>query len=138
VPAPRFIAEDDIAIRGHDPVSYSDGTPRPGSPALELEWSGRTWRFATPLNRERFAREPERYAPQYGGHCALAMSLGQVAPGSPSAWSLEHGKLYFHNSAVTAFLFKYLPGRLAAADARWSALTHPRHDGETSDGTTSL
>ena len=133
-----IVATDGLAIDGFDPVSYLAGSPVLGRAEYELNWSGVRWRFASADNRARFEQAPDRYAPQYGGHCALAMSLGEVAPSSPTAWSIEKGKLYFHNSAITAFLFKYLPGRLRAADQRWSAFESQTTNPEAKHGKESL
>jgi len=133
-----FIARDGVAIDGNDPVSYLDGAPQQGSAQYALHWAGLQWRFASAENRARFEQQPQQFVPQYGGHCSLAMSLGQIAPGSPSSWTIHGGKLYFHNSAITAFLFKYLPGRLRAADQRWAALANPQLESEVVDGQASL
>jgi YHS domain-containing protein len=57
-----------VAIEGTDPVAYFDeGKPVAGSSDFEHEWMGATWRFASAENRDRFAADPEKYAPQYGG-----------------------------------------------------------------------
>ena len=133
-----IVTTNGLALDGFDPVSYLDGTPMRGLAAHELSWAGARWRFARAENQARFSRSPESFAPQYGGHCALAMSLGQEAPGSTSAWSIDDGKLYLHNSAVTAFLFKYLPGRMRAADQRWSARQAQSNVQEATDGKASL
>lgn len=133
-------ASDTLALDGNDPLSYREGAPQQGRADLELTWQGQRYRFASADNRARFERDPERHAPQYGGHCSLAMSLGEVAPASPTSWSVDDGKLYFHNSAITAFLFKYLPGRTRAADQRWSTLssTASTTATEATDGKASL
>jgi YHS domain-containing protein len=76
-----------VAIEGTDPVAYfEDGEPALGSSEFEHEWLGATWRFASAENRDRFAAEPEKYAPQYGGYCAWAVSQGYTAKIDPAAW----------------------------------------------------
>ena len=50
-----------------------------GSRALESEYNGATWRFASAANKAAFDAEPARYAPQYGGYCAWAVSEGYTA-----------------------------------------------------------
>ena len=59
------------AIEGYDPVAYfTEGRPVEGASAFSHDWMGATWYFASAENRDRFAADPERYAPQYGGYCA--------------------------------------------------------------------
>ena len=55
---------------------------------------GATWWFASPEHRDRFAGEPQRYAPQLGGYCAWAVSQAYNAGIDPTAWKIVEGKLY--------------------------------------------
>ena len=65
------------ALQGFDPVAYfTEGAPKEGSARYTHEWNGAIWRFVSAENRDRFQAEPERFAPQYGGYCAFAMSGG--------------------------------------------------------------
>ena len=74
------------AIRGTDPVAYfTEGRPVEGSRRFAYEWRGATWHFTSAKNRDAFAADPERYAPQYGGYCAWAVSQGYTASGSVEA-----------------------------------------------------
>jgi hypothetical protein len=57
--------------------------------------------FSSDANRKLFAADPEKYAPQYGGHCAWAAANGYTAKGDPSAWKVVGGKLYLnYNSDI--------------------------------------
>jgi YHS domain-containing protein len=70
------------AVGGYDPVAYfTDGKPVSGKKELTFSWKGATWRFANEKNLEAFKASPERYAPQYGGYCAWAVSQGYTAKG---------------------------------------------------------
>jgi YHS domain-containing protein len=85
------------AIHGYDPVAYfADGKPVAGREDLEFEWMGAKWRFATAEHREAFKKTPEKYAPQYGGYCAYAVSQGRLVDIDPNAWSIVDGKLYLN------------------------------------------
>lgn len=45
----------------------------------------------------RVLADPEKYAPQYGGYCAWAVSEKKdFAPGDPQYWAIEDGKLYLN------------------------------------------
>src|SRR6056297_3913885 len=60
-------APQGVAIRGTDPVAYfTEGRAVPGTQDHSFEWNGATWHFASAENREAFAEEPARFAPQYG------------------------------------------------------------------------
>jgi len=85
-----------IAIKGYDPVSYfKDGHAAKGSPDHSYTWLGATWHFANSMHRDAFASEPIRYAPQYGGFCALGTANEEASANiDPEAWRIVGGRLY--------------------------------------------
>ena len=113
-----------LALHGYDAVAYfADGKPVLGTPAHTIEWQGATWRFATAEHRARFAAAPERYAPQYGGYCAKAVSEDHTADVDPTAWKIVGGKLYLNYSPKVQRLWEQdVPGRIARADRNWPGL----------------
>lgn len=110
-----------VAINGYDPVAYfEEGAPVEGSSDFEHEWNGAAWRFANAENRDRFAADPEAYAPQYGGYCAWAVSQGYTASTDPAAWKIVDGKLYLNYSADVQKRWQSdEAGNIAKADANW-------------------
>ena len=121
---PPVFSDRHGAIRGHDPVAYFDRKgPVKGSKQFSHPWRGATWYFAGAENRDKFAAEPERYAPQYGGYCAYAVAQGYTADIDPSAWSIVDGKLYLNYSLrVRERWNKDIPGYISKADASWPAV----------------
>ncbi len=91
---------NDTAIKGYDAVAYfTEGKPVKGDAAHEFTWRGGNWRFASQANLDKFKAEPEKYAPQYGGWCAFAMSdRGRTVRIDPEAWHIHDGKLYLNYS----------------------------------------
>ena len=94
--------EPKLSISGYDPVAYfTDGKPVPGEAEFEQLWHRLRWRFASEAHREMFAKDPDHYAPQYDGYCAMGASGEDVAHKDtvdPNAWSIVDGKLYLvHN-----------------------------------------
>ena len=88
-----------------------------------LNWNGVTWHFASGENRQMFEGDPEKYAPQYGGHCAYAMSKGYVAPTVPEAWTIYEDRLYLNFSLRARELWlQDVPGNVALRDANWPKL----------------
>lgn len=109
------------AIDGTDPVAYfTEGKPVPGKREFSHEWNRATWRFSSAENRDLFAANPEKYAPQYGGYCAWAVSQGYTASTDPEAWKIVDEKLYLnYNKSVQANWEKDIPGHIASGDANW-------------------
>lgn len=84
-----------VMLKGHDPVAYfTEGRPVKGSPAFAFDWDGDRYHFASAANRDRFAADPDRYAPQFGGYCTGSMSRNVVNEMHPEAWIVSEGKLY--------------------------------------------
>ena len=77
-------ATENGAIDGYDPVAYfTDGQAERGSPDITAEWNDAIWRFTSAEHRNAFTENPEKYAPQYGGFCALGMAHGGDVPTNP-------------------------------------------------------
>jgi hypothetical protein len=112
-----------VAIHGYDPVAYfTEGKPVAGRRDLMLKWAGAMWRFSSPENLAAFEMNPRRYAPQYGGYCAYALSLGAIATTVPEAWTIHEGKLYLNfSTAVRQTWSEDIPGNVRKADANWPA-----------------
>ncbi|PKQ13210.1 MAG: YHS domain protein [Alphaproteobacteria bacterium HGW-Alphaproteobacteria-1] len=126
--APVF-STDGVAIRGTDPVAYfTERRPEAGDPAHVHDWRGAVWHFATAENRDRFAVEPERYAPQYGGFCAWAVAeKGKLYSTQPGNWSIVDGKLYLNfNDDIQARWETDIPGFIMAGDRRWPEILTAR------------
>jgi YHS domain-containing protein len=110
-----------LAVSGYDPVAYfTQGKPVKGSSTHETEWKMATWRFASAESKAQFLAAPEKYAPQYGGYCAWAVSQGYLASGDPNYWKIVGGKLYLnYDASVQAKWEKDIPGFIAKADGNW-------------------
>jgi YHS domain-containing protein len=112
-----------LAIHGYDAVAYTTNAAVRGDAQFEHRWNGAVWRFATAANRERFAAEPEKYAPQFGGYCAWAVSRGYTADIDPEAFRIVDGRLYLNYSkSVRRMWERDIPGNIAKAEAHWPAV----------------
>ena len=116
-----FVDDKGQAILGTDPVAYfTQNSPVAGKSEFTYDWSGATWLFATQENRDLFAANPEKYAPQYGGFCAWAVSQGSTAPIDPQAWKIVDGKLYLNfNKGIQSRWEQDIPGNIAKANSNW-------------------
>ena len=71
-------------------------------------------------NRDAFAANPERYAPQYGGYCAWAVSQGYTASGDPTVWAIVDDKLYINYNKKIGERWSVDPkGFIVLADGNW-------------------
>ena len=74
---------------------------------------------------QRFAAEPGRYLPQYGGFCTLGVAKGKKLDANPRFADIVDGKLYvFLNASVFEAYQKDKAGILAQAAENWPAIHH--------------
>ena len=114
-----------VAIDGYDAVTYfTESEPQPGLPDFEYVWGGVPWYFESAANRDVFARNPDVYAPQYGGHCLMSLSRGYLSDGKPRLYAVEALKLYFFYSTANrdAFVLSKAAA-LTAAASNWAELS---------------
>jgi len=118
---PKVFAVDGMAIQGYDPVAYfAEEGPVKGTPEFTSEFEGGVFQFASADNKALFDSDPAKYAPQYGGYCAYAVSQGYTADTDPDAWSIHDGKLYLNYSkSVRALWATRKEKNIEAADMNW-------------------
>ena len=114
----------DVAIKGYDTVAYfKDGKALKGSESFTFPWHGMTWHFSSKENRDLFAGSPEKYAPQYDGWCAWAMTESRLAVTDPEVWTIINGKLYLNCSKEAYEKWsRDIPGNIKKADSIWPTL----------------
>ncbi len=94
-----------------------------GISAFKYTWGGTTWIFYNAENRDMFAKNPEKYAPQYGGYCAQGAREGNLVATQPDAWKIVDGKLYFnYDKTVQKQWLSDIPGHIAAANKYWPGI----------------
>ena len=113
-----------IALSGYDPVSYfEDGQPAKGSREFWYAFDDVIYLFRSREHRERFAADPERFAPQYHGYCAAAMSRGHKAEPDPEAWIIANGRLFVFQFKDRVPMFRKMIDEVAAkANENWKSL----------------
>lgn len=121
---PVFVDRDGLAIRGYDPVGYfEEARPVRGLEQWNIQWRGAVWRFSSQEHLDAFRADPERYAPEYGGFCAYAMSLGRRAAIDPEAWDVVDGRLFLNYSlGVRRDWLKNRDERIERADRNWAQM----------------
>jgi YHS domain-containing protein len=124
------------AIDGYDTVAYfTDGQPQPGDAAYSHEWNGAVWLFTSAAHRDAFKADPERYAPQFGGYCAYAVSKGHAVKAKPEVWSIVDDKLYLNlGPGAQARWQEDVSGNITRAANNWpGALIDPGRRTATPD-----
>jgi hypothetical protein len=127
--APRFNTDRaGVAAAGYDVVAYfTDYRPVRGNAAISHTWQGATFRFATAEHRDVFAAAPGKYAPQFGGFCAWAVSRNYTADIDPEAWSVVNGRLFLNYSKrVQETWLQNRDTNIVKGDANWPALSRKK------------
>src|SRR5215472_9655690 len=119
--------EPKLSISGYDPVSYfTDGKPAKGKSEFEYLWHKLRWHFANGEHRDLFAKNPDRYTPQYDGYCAMGVSAGEAGHKDtvdPEAWAIVDGKLYLTHMSQGMDAWRQNPAEyIKKADANWTAV----------------
>jgi hypothetical protein len=113
-----------LALKGYDPVAYfTEGKSVEGRKEFTHEFADANWRFASAVNRDLFASNPEKYTPQYGGYCAWGISQAKFFDGDPQVWKIVNGKLYVnYNKEIEKTWEQDIPSFIEKADRNWPAL----------------
>ncbi|WP_420602351.1 YHS domain-containing (seleno)protein [Flagellimonas sp.] len=109
------------AINGYDPVAYfTHNEAVLGNETYTYDWNNAKWNFSSEENKQLFTENPEKYAPQFGGYCAFAISKGFTANSSPDSFELINDKLYlFDNEDVKLSWKENLEENLRVSEENW-------------------
>ena len=110
------------AIGGYDPVAYfTTAQATKGNTKYNYKWNKATWLFSSAMNKKSFVRNPKKYAPQYGGYCAYAVSRGYTAKTDPKyAWTVYKGRLYLnYNKKVQGMWQPTIKDAIKKANKNW-------------------
>ena len=85
------------AIKGYDTVAYfTQEKAVEGNKKYQYQWKGAKWLFSSQKNLDLFTVNPDKYAPQYGGWCAYAVSQNTTASIEPDLFTIVDDKLYLN------------------------------------------
>ena len=117
--------DNDLAIHGYDTVSYfTKSKAVKGRQNYTATYKGAIYQFNSAKNRDMFKADPEMYAPQYGGFCAMGAAMKQKFDVDPKAFKIVQGKLYLNlNSDVQKAWSKDISGNLQTADRNWHGIS---------------
>ena len=114
----------DKAIRGYDTVAYfTENKAVEGSENFSTEYMGAVWLFSSQEHLDLFTENPEKYAPQYGGYCAYAVSQNKTASIQPDLFTIVDGKLYLnYNESINDKWRANKENFIVDADKHWPGL----------------
>ncbi len=110
-----------IAMEKYDPVAYFIlKKPVKGNDKFKTVYKKAKWFFMSKENLNLFLKNPEKYAPKYGGYCAWAVAQGNTAKGNPKNWTIYKNNLYLnYNDAIETKWLKQIDDFIVKADKNW-------------------
>ena len=112
-----------LMLNGFDPVAYQVSSKHiRGLATIKAEHDGVTYRFENEANKATFLKEPDRFAPEYGGFCANGIIYGIPWGGDGDTWKIINGKLYIFGGQQSKNYFVMAEAaNLKLADQYWQA-----------------
>lgn len=113
-----------VVLKGYDSVAYfTEKRPVKGAENISYDWDGERYLFSSTTNRNLFASNPDRYAPQYAGFCTNGMSKGKKNEADPELWKIVDGKLHvFASLRAKDTAEKDLAGTIVRASKNWTEI----------------
>lgn len=120
-PSALNLDKDRVILHGYDAVAYhTDGKAVKGAANFSAAYDGAIYHFASAANRDAFKANPAKYAPAYGGFCAMGAALEKKLDGDPELFKIVDGQLYLNvNADVVKVWTKDIPGNIAKANNNW-------------------
>src|SRR5690349_11467786 len=110
-----------VGAHGYDPVAFfTEGKAVRGDPQWKSTYGGATYYFQSSADRDLFEKEPAKYAPQYGGYCAMAMAMGKLEDADPNYFLVHDDKLLLQRNEKAHVMFSKKPEvNHKKADENW-------------------
>lgn len=84
-----------LALQGYDVTSYYGESPAvKGNEAHQAVYKGKRYVFVNEANQQKFAENPERFLPEFGGYCSHSISQGKTIQSNPSIYIVEEDNLF--------------------------------------------
>ena len=117
--------ENSVILAGHDAVAYfTENAAIEGSAGYTAVHGGAIYYFKNAENRDTFNANPTKYAPQYGGYCALGAALGKKFDIDGEAFEVVDGKLFVNkNQDVYETWAEDKTKNIKKADRNWTKIS---------------
>ena len=122
------IANSIVGVQGYDLVSYRTSLkPLRGNGNHIVEHHGITYQFINEGNKNRFAKDPHKYLPVYGGYCAYGVAVGKKFVGDPEVWKIVDNKLYLNlDGKIQGIWNKDISGNIQKAEVNWTNIKNKK------------
>lgn len=111
VASPAWAEEDlakiPLALDGYDITSYYSGAAlQKGTQEFQASYQGKRYYFANTENRSDFSKNPERYLPEFGEHCAFSASQQMSKKADPTIFTIRNDNLvlFADEQALTSWI----------------------------------
>jgi putative intracellular protease/amidase/YHS domain-containing protein len=111
------------ALQGFDPVLLTQGKEVKGQAEISQTRKGFRYVFVDAASKAKFEKDPERYAVQFHGKCAMMPS----AAAQPDIFTVYKGKIYAFGSLDCRTAFQQSPESYVKAEASSSPREGPSH-----------
>ncbi len=119
------------ALDGYCPVSYQQHNQAlKGQPDARHLYRSRFYHFVSDAAKAAFAKEPQRYLPQYDGYCTEGVSRNKRYPADPTQFVVRKNKTYLFFDADAKAKFIARPEEIVhKADANWIQMKNKKPTG---------
>lgn len=120
--------KEGLGAQGYDVVAFFQERKSKGVEKYKVSYDGATYLFSNNDNKLVFEESPEKFVPQYGGYCSIAMSEGALVNPNPKSFLIQEGKLYLFTRAFFGIIdvkrqwLKDPKGKQILADSEWAKM----------------
>jgi YHS domain-containing protein len=117
-----------VGVQGYDLVSYQTSEkPLRGNGNHIVEHHGITYQFVNEVNKDKFAKNPHKYLPAYGGYCAYGVAVGKKFVGDPDVWKIVDNTLYLNlDNKIQGIWNKDISGNIQKAESKWGQIKNKK------------
>jgi YHS domain-containing protein len=84
-----------LALQGYDVTTYfGENAATKGNDLYQAVYNGKRYIFVSKENQQEFAKNPERFLPQFGGYCSHSVSQGKPIESNPAIYIVEQDNLF--------------------------------------------
>jgi len=95
-------SRNQTGLGGYDPVTYfSESRPVKGKKEIFAEYDGVKYLFVSEKNKTNFIQSPDKYLPEYGGWCSLALAMGRATQPDYQNFAVIDNKLYLFERTLS-------------------------------------
>jgi YHS domain-containing protein len=115
-----------LALQGYDPVAFFiQHKPVKGSAQFQGTYCTATYYFASAEDQAAFAKDPAKYAPQFGGFCAYGVAHGKTVPIEVDAFQIVDGRLLMqYDQDIRDTFNEDTQGNFLTAEKKWPTLVN--------------